>query len=166
MSLEQSLENQLEMVKEIKRTRDEVIEVKDEMAEMYTEVKRELQEIKDTYPLTDGEATLIQSLVGKKAHEFTSEFLGQNVSTDLFMMKMGHFRQGIYTALKKRFNATKYTTIKHIQAKEAYSFIRELQLDHLASNYLRITQGQMETAERYGDKITIRFNRNQMNLLN
>lgn len=131
----------------------ELESIRDEVSGMYEEFKQEFQEFKDTYPINDGEATLIKSEIYKKGYEFADEFFGKNVSRKLYHAKRIHLQMGVYTALKKHFNAIKYTTIKHIEFEETITFIRELEITRLPINYLKLTDKQIDTAEENNDDI-------------
>lgn len=134
---------------------ESVEEIRDEMYKIHEEVKDDLQDIRDTYPLTNGEISLIKSMVSKKATEFTDSYFENKVSSELFSKKWGHFIMAIYFKLKRKFGVSTYTIIRHIDAEDAYQYIRNLEMADLPQRYLRMTEKQNETAEKYGDVVKV-----------
>lgn len=160
--LKRTVESQLELINQMESIKQEVMDTKDEIYQVVNEVKQEVKELRKMVPLTEGEALHIQELVGKKSYELASTFFGKKVSDHLLLKKAGHLRQGIYFVLKQRFNARKYTVIQHSQVKEAYDFVAKVELEDLPTNYLRLTQSQLETAEKFGDNVSVFYKKQQM----
>lgn len=151
MTLQTQLENQLVLVKEMQV-------MKSEMVNMHQEVKRDVQELRDTITLTDAERSDLQSLVFKKANQLTSDLFGKKVSDDLFLAKSGHFRSIVYKRLKETFNVTSYMKIRRIDFSNAKAIVAMVQLNNLKGYQLRLTPRQKEIAEMNGDDIAKEVN--------
>lgn len=65
-------------------------------------------------------------------------------SDNLFTSKKGQFIRLMYSRLKKAFNVTKYTNIKHVDAKKAVQFLRNLSFDDFTPFEIRETPKQKE----------------------
>lgn len=65
-------------------------------------------------------------------------------SDNLFVLKKGQFIRLMYSRLKKAFNVTKYTNIKHVEAKKAIQFLRDLSYDDFTKFEIRETPKQKE----------------------
>lgn len=146
MDLQKQLENQLVIVKEMQV-------MKDDMTKIHTEIKQDVQELRDTITLTDSERSNLQSAVQSKANELTKRFFKKDVSDDLFLMKSGHFRSVIYKRIKDTFNITSYYKVRRIDFKHAMQVIEMVQLSNLKGYQLRLTPRQKEIALLNGDDI-------------
>ncbi|MGY3767087.1 ORF6C domain-containing protein [Vagococcus vulneris] len=146
VTLQQQLETQLVMVKEMQG-------IKEDMVTMRDEVKQDVQELRDSITLTRSEGGAIQSLVGTKAWQLTDELFGKPVSDDLFLAKHGHFRGIIYKRLKDTFNVPRYYDIRRVDFVNAQKVIEMVSLNNLQPYQLRLTARQMEIAEMNGDDI-------------
>lgn len=140
MELEQTLETQLVLVKEMRQ-------MKNEVGTMKEEIKRDVQELRDSITLNRNEITEVQSAVGRKSWELTDELFGKcSVSDDLFLAKTGHFRSAIYKRLKDNFDVTRYFDIRRVDFKKAIQIISEVKLTNLESYQLRLTARHKEIA--------------------
>lgn len=146
MELEQQLENQLIIVKEMKG-------MKQEMTDMRDDVKRDIKELRDNIKLTRSECREIQSAVQTKCNELTSDLFGRKVSDDLFLAKTGHFRIAVYNRLKDIFNVTTYYEIRRIDFTDAKRVIRNVSLDNLQGYQKRLTTRQKEIAVMNNDPV-------------
>ena len=146
MDLQKQLENQLVIVKEMQV-------MKDDMTKIHTEIKQDVQELRDTITLTDSERSNLQSAVQSKANELTKRFFKKDVSDDLFLLKSGHFRSVIYKRIKDTFNITSYYKVRRIDFKHAMQVIEMVQLSNLKGYQLRLTPRQKEIALLNGDDI-------------
>ncbi|MEG0285017.1 MAG: ORF6C domain-containing protein [Vagococcus sp.] len=146
MDLQKQLENQLVIVKEMQV-------MKEDMTKMHTEIKQDVQELRDTITLTDSERSNLQSAVQTKANELTKKYFKKDVSDDLFLMKSGHFRSVIYKRIKDTFNITSYYKVRRIDFKHAMQVIEMVQLSNLKGYQLRLTPRQKEIALLNGDDI-------------
>lgn len=146
MDLEQQLENQLVIVKEMRGMQKEIADMRDE-------IKQDVQELRDSITLTRSEGAAIQSLVGKKAWELTDNLFKNKVSDDLFLAKQGHFRGIIYKRLKGTFNVPRYFDIRRVDFLKAQQVIAIVDLSNLQDYQLRLTPRQKEIAEMNGDDI-------------
>lgn len=147
MELEQTLETQLVLVKEMRQ-------MKNEVGTMKEEIKRDVQELRDSITLNRNEITEVQSAVGRKSWELTDELFGKNsVSDDLFLAKTGHFRSAIYKRLKDNFDVTRYFDIRRVDFKKAIQIISEVKLTNLESYQLRLTARHKEIAFINNDDI-------------
>lgn len=147
MELEQTLETQLVLVKEMRQ-------MKNEVGTMKEEIKRDVQELRDSITLNRHEVAQVQSMVGKKAWQLTDELFGKrNISDDLFLAKTGHFRSAIYKRLKDNFDVTRYLDIRRVDFKKAIQIISEVKLTNLESYQLRLTARHKEIAIINNDDI-------------
>ncbi|MCM2138860.1 ORF6C domain-containing protein [Vagococcus fluvialis] len=147
MDLQKQLENQLVIVKEMQV-------MKEDMTKMHTEIKQDVQELRDTITLTDSERSNLQSAVQSKANELTKKYFKKDVSDDLFLMKSGHFRSVIYKRIKDTFNVTSYFKVRRIDFKHAMQVVEMVQLLNLKDYQLRLTPRQKEVALLNGDDIS------------
>lgn len=129
------------------QTNNMLLEIKDE----HNEFKEELEEFKNTVTLSGPQADRLHKFATTKGHQLTKEFFGEEVSQELYMKKFGHLIMGVYTAIKKRFEVSKYTLVKRVQAEQAIAFVESLTLNDLPQNYKRLTDSQIDTATRHGD---------------
>lgn len=65
-------------------------------------------------------------------------------SDNLFASKKGQFIRLMYSRLKKAFNVTKYTNIKHVDAEKATQFLENLSYDDFTPFEIRETPKQKE----------------------
>lgn len=146
MELEKTLENQLILVKEMRG-------MKNEVSEMRIEIKRDVQELRDSITLTRHECSEIQSAVSKRSWELAGDLFKKKVSDDLFLAKVGHFRSIIYKRLKDVFNVPRYFDIRRIDFNNAKQIISMVELTNLRAYQIRLTVRQKEIAEANGDEI-------------
>lgn len=146
MELEQTLKNQLVIVGEMRQ-------MKDEVSEMKVEIKRDIKELRESITLTRHEGSEIQSAVGAKSWELTDDLFGMDVSDDLFLAKVGHFRGIIYKRLKETFNVPRYYDIRRVDFKKAKQIIETVDLTNLKDYQLRLTARQKEIAKINGDNV-------------
>lgn len=107
----------------------------------------QLEEVNKKVHIDDGEATKIKSIVFIKAGVFADMYFNEqksHPSDNLFASKKGQFIKLIYSHLKKAFNVTKYTNIKHIEAEKAIQFLRVLSYDDFTKFEIRETPKQKE----------------------
>lgn len=147
MELKQTIENQLEIVIQMEA-------MKSEVEQMTNDIKKDVQELRDSIKLNRSECAEIQSEVAKKSWELTSEFFKRKVSDDLFMAKLGHFRSIIYKRLKETFNVSTYFDIRRVDFMAAKTVIDIVALNNLKNYQLRLTARQKEIAEMNGDNFT------------
>lgn len=141
----------LQMYDKIIEVEQRVIKTENRINQTAEKTERRLHKIETSYPMLDTEADRLQSMATIKAHQFTSHFFGEEVSQELYMKKFGHLISGIYRTVKKEFHVRKYTLVLHVDAEQAISFVENLTLDELPKNYKRLTDSQIDTAERHGD---------------
>lgn len=149
--------NELQLIKQqadmVIKSVEEIEKVRNEVHEMKEEFQKDIDEIRSTYPLNRGEALLLKHKVDGKTRELTREFFGKFVSKELFSAKKVHLSMGVHNGLKKRFNSITYNTIRHLDFDEAMEYIARLSITDLPSNYLKLTEKQLEIAEKNNDKI-------------
>lgn len=146
VELQQQLENQLVIVKEMQI-------MKDDMTTMRDEIKQDVQELRDSITLTRSECREIQSKVQTRANQLTKQLFGKEVSDDLFILKSVHFRSIIYKRLKETLNIPRYYDIKRIDFKHAKQLIDMTRLDNLESYQKRLTPRQKEIAILNNDPV-------------
>lgn len=141
----------LQMYDKIIEVEQRVNKAESRMNQTAEKTERRLHKIETTYPLLDTEADRLQSIATIKAHQFTGQFFGEEVSQELYMKKFGHLISGIYRSVKKEFNVRKYTLVLHVEAEQAIAFVENLTLNNLPQNYKRLTDSQIDAATRHGD---------------
>lgn len=132
----------------------EVIGIKEEMDitarktnHKFNELENLIEEVNKKVHIDDGEATKIKSIVFSKAGVFADMYFNEQElrpSDNLFASKRGQFIKLMYSHLKKAFNVTKYTNIKHVDAKKAIQFLRDLSYDDFTPFEIRETPKQKE----------------------
>ena len=133
---------------------EEVIGIKEEMDitarktnHKFNELETLIEEVNKKVHIDDGEATKIKSIVFSKAGVFADMYFNEQElrpSDNLFASKRGQFIKLMYSHLKKAFNVTKYTNIKHVEAKKAIQFLRDLSYDDFTPFEIRETPKQKE----------------------
>ena len=132
----------------------EVIGIKEEMDitarktnHKFNELENLIEEVNKKVHIDDGEATEIKSIVFRKAGVFADFYFEEqktHPSDNLFASKKGQFIRLMYSRLKKAFNVTKYTNIKHVDAKKAVKFLENLSYDDFTKFEIRETPKQKE----------------------
>lgn len=132
----------------------EVIGIKEEMDitarktnHKFNELENLIEEVNKKVHIDDGEATEIKSIVFRKAGVFADFYFEEqktHPSDNLFASKKGQFIRLMYSRLKKAFNVTKYTNIKHVDAKNAVKFLENLSYDDFTKFEIRETPKQKE----------------------
>lgn len=150
-TMKTSLQSQQEIIQSQIVLVEETQALRDEVKQTAEKTERRLHKIETTYPMLDTEADRLQSIATIKAHQFTSQFFGEEVSQELYMKKFGHLISGIYRSVKKEFHVRKYTLVLHVEAEQAIAFVENLTLKDLPQNYKRLTDSQIDTAARHGD---------------
>ncbi|AZF90874.1 antirepressor protein [Streptococcus phage CHPC927] len=133
---------------------EEIIGIKEEMDrnvkktnQKLTDIELLVEEVKKKVHIDDGEASKIKSIVFKKAGVFADMYFDNqksHPSDNLFASKKGQFVRLMYSRLKKAFNVTKYTNIKHVEAEKAMQFLRDLSYDDFTPFEIRETPKQKE----------------------
>lgn len=150
-------EQAMQLVKQAKFNQnllDEVIGLKDEMDrnvkktnQKLTDIENLVEEVNKKVHIDDGEATKIKSIVFRKAGVFADFYFEEqktHPSDNLFASKKGQFIRLMYSRLKKAFNVTKYTNIKHVDAEKATQFLENLSYDDFTKFEIRETPKQKE----------------------
>lgn len=125
---------------------------KNDMQEFVTEA---IEEVRKIIPLSDGEATQLQSAISSRATITTTVWIKQTFGDknyggqELFSKKYGHIIRAFYGIVKKQFDAIKYTTILHADIEEALKFANSLNIRSLGKQTLRITDKQLETVNKW-----------------
>lgn len=148
MTLQEQLEGQLVLVKEMQVIKNEVTEMKDD-------IKKDVQELRDSITLTRSEGAEIQSAVGSKSWQLADAIFKTNVSDDLFLAKTGHLRGVIYKRLKDMFNVPRYYDLRRIDLKHALNVIDAINLESLSSSEKRMTMKCKQAAELNNDDISM-----------
>lgn len=133
---------------------EEVIGIKEEMDitarktnHKFNELENLIEEVNKKVHIDDGEATEIKSIVFRKAGVFADFYFEEqktHPSDNLFASKKGQFIRLMYSRLKKAFNVTKYTNIKHVDAENAVKFLENLSYDDFTPFEIRETPKQKE----------------------
>lgn len=131
-----------------------VIETKDEMIVIRDDIKRDVNELRDSITLNRHECSEIQVAVGRRAQTLTKELFRTGVSDDLFLAKLGHFRSAVYKRLKDSFNINRYYDIRRVDFNTALGVIASIELSNLKDYQLRLTPRQKEIAVMNNDDIS------------
>lgn len=133
---------------------EEVIGIKEEMDrnvrktnQKLTDIELLVEEVNKKVHIDDGEASKIKSIVFRKAGVFADFYFEEqktHPSDNLFASKKGQFIRLMYSRLKKAFNVTKYTNIKHVDAEKAIKFLEILSYDDFTKFEIRETPKQKE----------------------
>ena len=133
---------------------EEVIGIKEEMDRNVRKTNQKLadiemlvEEVNKKVHIDDGEASKIKSIVFRKAGLFADFYFEEqktHPSDNLFASKKGQFVRLMYSHLKKAFNVTKYTNIKHVDAEKAIKFLENLSYDDFTKFEIRETPKQKE----------------------
>ena len=128
---------------------EEVIGIKEEMDRNVRKTNQKLadiemlvEEVNKKVHIDDGEASKIKSIVFRKAGLFADFYFEEqktHPSDNLFASKKGQFIRLMYSHLKKAFNVTKYTNIKHVDAEKAIKFLENLSYDDFTKFEIRET---------------------------
>ena len=128
---------------------EEVIGIKEEMDrnvrktnQKLTDIELLVEEVNKKVHIDDGEASKIKSIIFKKVGVFADMYFNNqksHPSDNLFASKKGQFIRLMYSHLKKAFNVTKYTNIKHVEAEKAVQFLRDLSYDDFTKFEIRET---------------------------
>lgn len=96
----------------------------------YEEITDVVEEVKNRIHLEEADATRIKSIVASKANRIakvkypdTKEFGAE------YRELVGYARREVYKRLRKHFNVTKYTSIRHVDREEAVEFVESINLD-------------------------------------
>ena len=136
---------------EIRETKEDITRTKDELLALNKEIREEFDNFKNTVPLTGPQADRLHAFCSRKGHQFTRDYFGQQVSQELYSKKYGHLIRGIFTVIKKKYEVSKYNQVRRVDSEEAIAFVEGLTLNDLPKNYLRLTDHQIDVAERHGD---------------
>lgn len=133
---------------------EEIIGIKEEMDrnvkktnQKLTDIELLVEEVNKKVHIDDGEASKIKSIIFKKAGVFADFYFKEqktHPSDNLFASKKGQFIRLMYSHLKKEFNVTKYTNIKHVEAEKAIKFLESLSYDDFTPFEIRETPKQKE----------------------
>lgn len=133
---------------------NEVIGIKEEMDRNVKKTDQKLadiellvEEVNKKVHIDDSEASKIKSVVFSKAGVFADMYFEEqksHPSDNLFASKKGQFIRLMYSHLKKAFNVTKYTNIKHVDAQKAIQFLRDLSYDDFTPFEIRELPKQKE----------------------
>ncbi|MGN4156951.1 hypothetical protein [Staphylococcus auricularis] len=145
------MENMVAQANSILQMYDEITEMKTEFRGLYDEIRKEFDDFKNTVPLTGPQADRLHAFCSRKGHQFTREYFGQQVSQELYSKKYGHLIRGIFTIIRKKYEVNKYNQVRRVDGEDAIAFVESLTLDDLPINYKRLTDSQIDTAERHGD---------------
>lgn len=113
------------------------------------EVKSLVEAVDKKVHIDDGEAHEIQKLVNVRSAEFAKYFLEEKgfddpFDTNIFLAKIGQIRGVIYKRLKRKFNVTKYTHIKHTSFDDAINYLESIEYQWLTPTEVRWTQRQKD----------------------
>lgn len=131
--------------------------IEDMMIQVLTsqkQVKRDVEEVRQLamdidkkVHIDDVESSEIKSIISRQAYAFANEYfsrLGKTPSANLLAAKKGQFIRLQHSHLKRRFNVTKYTHIKHTDAQIAFNFLESLTFDSFTPLEIRDTPKQLE----------------------
>ncbi|MEB5793927.1 hypothetical protein [Staphylococcus hominis] len=128
-----------------------MIDFESKMIDTENRLNKRMEDVEKKYVLTHGEGKFIKSKIAERSYHLANNFFKERVSKELYLKKRIHLIQGIHGVLNRHFNTITYTTIKHVEYKEAMDFISNLELADLPIHFLKLTDKQIATAEKYGD---------------
>lgn len=111
------------------------------------EAKILVEEVNKRVHIDDVEASEIKRIIGQQAYAFAKEYFEQSgkiASDNLFASKKGQFIRLQHSRLKHHFNVTKYTHIKHTEAKQAFEFLKSITFASFSLFEIRETPKQKE----------------------
>lgn len=136
-----------QLLKEVIGIKEEIDITARKTNHKFNELENLIEEVNKKVHIDDGEATKIKSIVFRKAGVFADFYFEEqktHPSDNLFASKKGQFIRLMYSRLKKAFNVTKYTNIKHVDAKNAVKFLENLSYDDFTKFEIRETPKQKE----------------------
>lgn len=122
--LENTIQSQLNIVREMKQIKQEVINSEQRMIKLVEKVSKEIT-------INYEEQKQIQSVVSTQANAFAEEHLnnlGGNFSNNLFKAWKGLFIRKIYSKLKTRLNVVRYTAVRREEFETTMMFLENLTL--------------------------------------
>lgn len=137
--------------KKMKEQDEKMNKFESKMIDTEKRLNERMEENEKNNVLTRGEGRHIKSKVAERSYYLTNQFFTERVSKELYHKKRCHFVQGIYSTLNRHFNSITYTTIRHIDFERAMEFIGNLELVNMPQHFLRLTDHQIDVAERHGD---------------
>lgn len=132
VQLEQSVANQLEIIKEMRQIKRDTVELEKRMINMVDRVTKEIT-------INYEEQRKIQSTVSYKATEMVKIHLREDVSDNLFKAWKGQFTRLIYTKLKTYMNVVRYTAITREDFNKALDYITDIDYDDFRLSDLKPT---------------------------
>lgn len=136
-----------QLLKEVIGIKEEMDKTSKKIDHKLNDMEKLIEEVNKKVHIDDGEATKIKSIVFQKAGVFADFYFEEqkiHPSDNLFASKKGQFIRLMYSRLKKAFNVTKYTNIKHIDAEKAVKFLENLSYDDFTKFEIRETPKQKE----------------------
>lgn len=136
-----------QLLKEVIGIKEEMDKTSKKINHKFNDMEKLIEEVNKKVHIDDGEATKIKSIVFRKAGVFADFYFEEqktHPSDNLFASKKGQFIRLMYSRLKKAFNATKYTNIKHVDAEGAVKFLENLSYDDFTKFEIRETPKQKE----------------------
>lgn len=136
-----------QLLKEVIGIKEEMDKTSKKINHKFNDMEKLIEEVNKKVHIDDGEASKIKSVVFSKAGAFADMYFKDqksHPSDNLFASKKGQFIRIMYARLKKAFNVTKYTNIKHIDADKAVQFLRDLSYDDFTPFEIRETPKQKE----------------------
>lgn len=140
MSIEDMMIQVLTSQKQVKVSQEAIRKDVEEVRALANEIDKKVH-------IDDVEASEIKSIIGSRAYHYAKEFFekeGTLPSQNLFSSKKGQFIRIQHSRLKKYFNVTKYTHIKHTDAERAFDFLKTLSFDDFTAFEIRETPKQKE----------------------
>jgi|SRR5699024_2105893 len=150
-ALKFSLARQNEQAEALIAVIERVEEIESNMNEKYDRMSGMVKEVENRVHLEEADANMIKSIVGSKAHAIAKKHYPDTNSYGAeYLELVGYARREVYGKLKKHFNVTKYTAIRHVDREQALSFVESIVLGNEFLNryeqwrYNRIKKQQRE----------------------
>ncbi|GMS55585.1 ORF6C domain-containing protein [Enterococcus raffinosus] len=149
-----TMQRQDEQSKAIQQMIGEIYNTRNEVKEIETNLKKDIQKMNDRIFLDESEVLEVKSEVYKKATILTKGYFKRanngvelRVSSNLLLSKMGQIRGRVWDKLKKEFHVRKYVNIRHKDFENALEFVKELDLSDFKYYEMRMTPKQLEIIE-------------------
>ena len=139
-----------QMIEEMTNLKNEMNITASKTNTRLSEVEILIEEVNKKVHIDDVEASEIKSIISKQANEFANEYFkskNEIPSANLFASKKGQFIRIQHSRLKRYFNVTKYTHIKHTEAEKAFNYLKSLSLEMFSPFETRMTPKQLEIIE-------------------
>ncbi|HLR92345.1 MAG TPA: ORF6C domain-containing protein [Atopostipes sp.] len=127
-----NLKRQNEQANALIQVIERIEEIESNMNEKYVEVKDMVDEIRDRVYIEHEDQKELQSIVSKKSYAIAKEYFNNDDDYGAEIRELaGYAMRHHWKLLKKHFNVTRYTSIRHVDREKAKEFVRNIRLDNV-----------------------------------